>query len=453
MRRAAAVAGLTALSSIAALAAFAVRAEELTGDKAFGDWRSDSPGVVRHIRAQDEPPQSQSSAQFPGTAPRPVAAAPSTLPGFVVQPFAEVKNARQIRIAPNGDIFVARSSSGAVEVLRAQDGASAPTQREVFAQGLRLPYGLAFWPPGPNPQWVYVGEVNRVVRFPYRNGDLKARGEPEVIVPQIAPSTTDHVTRDLEFTPDGKRLIVAVGSATNVSEDMPAKSVEEAQAWDRAMHATGAVWGPEEHRADLLTFDPDGKNEAIYATGIRNCVTVRLEPRTHTPWCAVNERDSLGDNLPFDYVTRVKAGGFYGWPWFYIGDHEDKRPKSQRPDLAAKVIAPDVLIQAHSAPLGLAFYQASRGPAAFPKAYDGDAFVALHGSWNRAKRTGYKLVRVMARNGVPTGAYEDFLTGFVIDDRSVWGRPVGVAEAHDGALLVSDDAGGMIWRITPEKGS
>jgi glucose/arabinose dehydrogenase len=172
-----------------------------------------------------------------------------------------------------------------------------------------------------------------------------------------------------------------------------------------------------------------------------------LQPRTDALWCAVNERDLLGDDLPPDYVTRVRAGAFYGWPWYYLGAHPDPNHKGERPDLAGKVTAPDVLIQTHSAPLGLTFYAAAKGPAAFPAEYRGDAFVALHGSWNRARRTGYKVVRVLLKNGAPTGAYQDFLTGFVASAKGVWGRPVGVAVARDGALLVTDDASGIVWRI------
>ncbi|HSZ51227.1 MAG TPA: PQQ-dependent sugar dehydrogenase [Caulobacteraceae bacterium] len=424
-----------------------------TGTAAMGDWQADAPGVVRHLTATDEPTPSTPSALPASVVARPAGAHPSVPAGFSVQPFAQVKGARQIRVAPNGDVFVAQTNSGSVTVLRATDGASTPSEQSVFVSGLVLPFGIAFYPEGPNPQWVYVAENNRVVRYPYQNGDLKARGAGEVVVAKLSPPGGGHVTRDVDFSKDGRTMFVSVGSGSNVSEEMPGKTLDEAKAYDAEHHALGATWGPEENRADLLRFDPDGKNFAIYATGLRNCVSVRVEPRTGTPWCVVNERDSLGDNLPFDYATTVKAGGYYGWPWWYIGDHEDKRPKNLRPDLAGKAIVPDVLFQAHSAPLGLAFYTARRGVAAFPAEYEGDAFITLHGSWNRAKRTGYKLVRVKVKNGEPTGTYEDFLTGFVVDDKSVWGRPVGVAVAHDGALLVSDDGGGVIWRITPDKGS
>jgi glucose/arabinose dehydrogenase len=194
----------------------------------------------------------------------------------------------------------------------------------------------------------------------------------------------------------------------------------------------------------VLAADPDGKNLRTYATGIRNCSGLAVEPATGAPWCATNERDGLGDNLPPDYATRVQEGGFYGWPWYYIGANEDPRHKGARPDLARYAVAPDVLIQAHSAPLGIAFYRGEM----FPEDVVGDAFVALHGSWNRGKRTGYKVVRLLFEGGQPTGVYEDFLTGFVDSDAAVWGRPVGVVVAADGSLLVSEDGNGTIWRVS-----
>jgi hypothetical protein len=442
---------LVSFAVMAVASGFAAHAQQVrSGDAAMGDWREDAPGVVRHLTIEEMPKPSPPTALPAATVPRPEDAHLSTVAGFAVEPFAQVPGARQIRVAPNGDIFVAQQNAGVITVLRAADGATTPSQQTVFAGGLTIPYGIGFYPAGPNPQWVYIAENNRVVRFPYRNGDMKARGMPEVVVAKLSPVSGHHVTRDIDFSRDGRTMFISVGSGSNVAEEMPAKTLEEAKAWDAERHAVGAAWGPEENRADVLRFDPDGKNEAIFATGIRNCVSLRVEPKTGVPWCVTNERDDLGDNLPFDYATRVKAGGYYGWPWWYMGNHEDKRTKSLRPDLDGKTIVPDVLFQAHSAPLGLAFYN-GRGPAAFPAEYAGDAFVTLHGSWNRAKRTGYKLVRLKLKNGVPTGTYEDFLTGFVVNDRSVWGRPVGVAVAHDGALLVSDDAGGMVWRIAPAR--
>ena len=289
-----------------------------------------------------------------------------------------------------------------------------------------------------------MAERNRVVRLPYARGAVKAGGAPEVVVPQLAPTTMGHSTRDLAFSPDGSRLFVSVGSGSNVAQEMPKKPLAEAQAYDRA-HGLGATWGPEENRADVLSFTPGGRDGKIYATGIRNCVGLAVQPKTGALWCSTNERDALGDDLVPDYVTRVKAGGFYGWPWWYIGDHEEPRLKGERPDLKGRVAVPDLLVQPHSASLGMTFYEA----AMFPPAWRRSAFAAEHGSWNRASRTGPKVIRIpLGSDGAPTGAYEDVLTGFTLDGARVWGRPVAVATAHDGALLVSDDGGNVIWRLS-----
>ncbi len=226
---------------------------------------------------------------------------------------------------------------------------------------------------------------------------------------------------------------------------MRGKSASEIEKWE-AERGLGAAWGDEENRAAVLVFTPEGKDGRIFATGLRNCVGLAVHPRTGEPYCSTNERDGLGDNLVPDYVTRVGERAFYGWPWRYMGDREDPRWKGARPDLAGKVATPDVLIQPHSAPLGMTFYTGT----AFPPGYRDQAFVALHGSWNRSKRTGYKVVRVVMRDGAPTGEYEDFLTGFVIDAGRVWGRPVGVETARDGSLLVSEDANGAIWRVSAQ---
>jgi glucose/arabinose dehydrogenase len=209
-------------------------------------------------------------------------------------------------------------------------------------------------------------------------------------------------------------------------------------------HPLGATWGNEANRADVLAFDPDGKNERIFATGIRNCVSMALTPSDGTLWCSTNERDGLGDNLPFDYITRVREGAFYGWPWYYIGSNEDPRHRNERPDLKDKITIPDVLLQAHSASLGTTFYDGAQ----FPAEYRGSIFAAEHGSWNRSKRTGYKIIRAIVKNGVPTGEYDDFVTGFAINDSEVWGRPVGVAVDKEGALLISEDGSGTIWRVS-----
>jgi len=440
-----------AYASVAAMLmapTLAAHGEVRVGAAAVGDWRDDAPGVVRRIGPGDMPAPyaSHPSAYPPAVVARPDGARPKAPPGFSVGAFARLDHPRQIRVAPNGDIFVAETDVGRVSVLRARDGAASPLASQVFAANLDHPFGIAFYPKGPNPRFVYIANNNAIVRFAYANGDMKARREPESVVARIAATTGGHTTRDVEFTADDTRMLVSVGSSSNLAEGMAPKTLADSRSWE-ALHARGAAWGRDEDRADVLSFNVNGGDKRIYATGIRNCVTLRVSAVTGAPWCAVNERDSLGDDLPPDYVSRIKPGGFYGWPWFYIGAHEDPRKKGQRPDLASDVVTPDVLIQPHSAPLGLTFYTARQGVAAFPASWRGDAFVALHGSWNRAKRTGYKIVRLKVVNGAPTGTYEDFVTGFVVDDRGVWGRPVGVAVAHDGALLFTDDASNTLWRV------
>lgn len=269
-----------------------------------------------------------------------------------------------------------------------------------------------------------------------------ARGAPEIVVPELTHATGGHSTRDLAFAPDGSRMFVSVGSASNAAEGIGRAPPGGLDDW-RAKAPLGAAWGSETARADVLSFAPDGSGAQLFATGIRNCVGLAVQPANGALWCSTNERDGLGDNVPPDYVTRVRAGAFYGWPWYYVGNHEDPRHRGERPDLAGAMTDPDVLLQPHSASLQMGFYTGQQ----FPRAYWGDVFAAEHGSWNRGRRTGYKLVRIHLENGVPTGVYEDFLTGFVVDDDAVWGRPVRVTVAADGALLVSEDGNGTIWRI------
>jgi glucose/arabinose dehydrogenase len=444
---------------IAYLSTLKMPAEASAGSKAApssegdpGDWRHDAPGVVHHITLADLPAPyaTESSGNGPRVVAQPANAALSVPPGFTVRLFASgLSNPRIVRVAPNGDIFVAETSANRIRVLRAADGANTPSDNQIFAEGLDRPFGVAFYPPGNDPQWIYVANNNSIVRFPYQSGDLKASGAAQVIVRRLTQSPGGgHSTRDVAFSPDGKRMYITVGSGSNVAEGMSKKSPEEAARWE-AEHGLGAAWDAEANRADILITDPEGHEPLrTFATGIRNGAGIAVDPTTGELWASTNERDGLGDNLVPDYVTRVKAGGFYGWPWYYMGGHEDPRHAGERPDLAGKTITPDVLLQSHSAPLEMCFYTATTGPATFPAEYRGDVFVAMHGSWNRSSRTGYKVVRVRLKHGVPTGEYVDFLTGFVVDERSVWGRPVGVATAHDGALLVSEDGNGTLWRVS-----
>ena len=413
----------------------------LTGDAAFGGWRDDRPGIRRHFTPQDLPAPfaTEATANSAKRVSRPEDALPQLPQGFAAELIASgLGSPRTVRVAPNGDLFIAESGADQVSVYRLAEGSAQPREKSVFASGLNQPYGIAFYP-AENPQWVYIANTDSVVRFPYKNGDLQASSEPEVIVPEL-PSG-GHWTRDLAFSVDGKTLYVSVGSESNVASGM-VDAPGGLEAWQMAQ-PTGASWGSETDRATVLGCDADGANRRIVATGLRNCSGLALQSATGTLWCAVNERDGLGDNLPFDYATSVSEGAFYGWPWYYIGSHEDPRHAGSRPDLADKVTVPDVLIQPHSAPLGIQFYEGHL----FPAEYRGDAFIALHGSWNRGLITGYKVVRLLFDNGRPTGAYEDFMTGFVLPDGSVWGRPVGVAMAPDGALIVSEDASGTLWRI------
>jgi glucose/arabinose dehydrogenase len=392
----------------------------------FTDYRYEKPGVVRKITLEDLPVPfaTPSAGNGPQVVARPENAWPQVPPGFKVELYASGLNEpRLIRTAPNGDFFVAESRSGEIRVFRGITAEGKPERAEVFATGLNRPFGINFFPPGPDPQWLYVGNTDSVVRFSYKNGDLKAQGPPEHIAD--VPGGDGHWTRDIQFTLDGKKMFVSVGSASNIDDP----------------DTTPA----EKNRADVLEFNPDGSAMRVYAYGIRNCVGLAMNSKTGELWCSVNERDALGDNLVPDYITHVQEGGFYGWPWWYMGGHQDPRHAGRHPELKSKVITPDVILHPHNASLELTFYDGKQ----FPAEYQGDIFAAEHGSWNKSVRVGYELIRVpLHQTGHATGEYEDFMTGFVLDNGHVWGRPVGVTVAQDGSLLVTDDGSKSIWRIS-----
>jgi glucose/arabinose dehydrogenase len=401
------------------------------GRSVFSDYRSDKPGRVHRITLKDLPaPYATKSVNNNAkVAPRPDGAMPTAPSGYAVSLYASgLDNPRLLRTAPNGDTFLAESRTGLIKVFRSKPGVDKAEITEVFASGLKRPFGIAFYPLGNNPQWIYVGNTDSIVRFPYKSGDLKASGPSQVIAANL-PSGGQlpgggHWTRDIAFSQKGDKMFVSVGSLTNV--DDPDENPKE------------------KDRATILEFNPDGTGGRVYVSGIRNAVGIAVHPQTGQLWASVNERDGLGDDLVPDYITRVSDGDFFGWPWFYMGGHWDPRHQGKRPELKDKVKTPDVLIQPHSASLEMVFYSGNQ----FAPAHRDGAFAALHGSWNRELRTGYKVIRVPIKGGAPTGEYEDFLTGFVTPEGQVWGRPVGVTVAADGSLLVSDDGSNSVWRVS-----
>ena len=448
----------------------------LTGQAAFTDWNQQKPGVRHKITLADlpQPKPEESANNSPRLVPRPANAWPIAPPGFKVTLYAGGDSAplqradatehmarsagtftqpRLIRVAPNGDLFLADSGGGSLFVLRGVGADGKATQIEKFATGLDHPFGIAFYP-ADNPKYVYVGNATTVQRFPYHAGDLHATGPAETVVPDIPGYAQltggGHWTRDVTFTKDNQHLLVSVGSGSNVD--------------DPDTHPR------EFHRADVLEYTPDGKFVKVYAYGIRNCVGEAINPTTGQLWCSVNERDDLGNHLVPDYVTSVPEDSFFGWPWYYMGGHRDPRLKDpcangtgpnpqltapltstqakdcKRVDLSSKVKTPDVLVQPHMASLEMVFYPTTKKQ--FPASFNGDAFAAEHGSWNRQNRAGYEVIRIPMKDGHATGEYDDFLTGFVTPEGQVWGRPVGVAVANDGSLFVTDDGTRSVWHVT-----
>jgi glucose/arabinose dehydrogenase len=341
---------------------------------------------------------------------------PTVPAGFHINVFAkDFQYPRFLAVAPNGDIFLADTGAGKVVILRDPQHTGVATQPEVFADGLKRPFGIAF-----HDDYVYVGNTNEVIRFLYDKQTSKRVGQPEHVLD--LPSGGGHFTRTLAISKDGQKLYVSVGSSSNIDLEKDSR------------------------RAAVLVCDPDGKNSRIFASGLRNAVGLGIEPYTGEVWVSVNERDELGDNLPPDYFTSIKDGGFYGWPYSYIGGNVDPRVKPQKPELVAQAIIPDVLLGAHVAPLQFAFYTGTQ----FPESYRGGAFVAEHGSWNRASRAGYQVAFVGFKDGKASADPVPFLNGLVPDPsgKNVNGRPVGVAVAPDGSLLVSDDGAGVVYRVS-----
>jgi glucose/arabinose dehydrogenase len=354
---------------------------------------------------------------------------PTPAPGFAVSLFADnLDNPRLAYVLPNQDILVVEAvrefpdrpqkSANRITLFRDTNGDGKPDLRELFLTGLNMPHGMLLL-----GDWFYVGNTNGVVRYPYRTGQTKIDGKGEKI---LDLPTGGHYTRNLLADPSGKKIYVAIGSASNVDEDNQ--------------------WEKDQRRAAIVEMNADGSGVRIFANGLRNPVGMDWEPQTNRLWTVVNERDLLGDELVPDYLTGVREGAFYGWPFSYFGQNEDPRKKGQRPDLVAKTIKPDYALGSHVAALGLAFY---RGKV-FSQRYSGGAFIGMHGSWNRSKMVGFKVAFVPFADGKPAGPLEDILTGFIADESKfeAFGRPVGVTVAPDGSLLVADDGGGRVWRVS-----
>lgn len=368
-----------------------------------------------------QPFHTESARRFSRVVPQPSNAKLTVPNGFKVNVFAEggFQYPRWMALAPNGDVFVADSRANTVIILRDTNKDGKADERFVFSNKLSQPFGMAF-----HKDWFYVANTDSVVRFRYKSGQTAAEGDPERIVGLTAGGYNQHWTRNVLFSKDGRQMFVSIGSATNVSVEADPR------------------------RAAISVYDPDGKNHRIYAGGLRNPIGLAWNPKTGELWTAVNERDGLGDDLVPDYATSVKEGGFYGWPYSYLGQNEDPRRKGESPEHVKKAIVPDVLFTSHVAALGIQFYTGNM----FPREYQGDAFVAFHGSWNRQKLSGYTVVRIPFddKGRLEGNRYENFVSGWLPDENSneVWGRPVGLLVAADGSLLITDDGGRKIWRIS-----
>lgn len=405
-----------ALSAVGAIALSAAGSNLLASGSA--QVAHSTPRSYRIDAAALPPPNATRSVDNgQSVVPRPPGARLYVAPGFGVALWASgLDNPREIVTAPNGDVLVAESRANRIRILRpGKSGRIA--QRSVLVGGLRQPFGMAFYPPA-NPKWLYVANTDSIVRYPYRPGDLKLAGRPRHILSLPGGGYNQHWTRTIVFSPDGRKLYVAVGSRSNVGIEAPP-------------------------RATIFVCDPDGSDRHTYASGLRNAVGLAFDPIDGRLWAAVNERDRIGDRIPPDFVTAVRSGGFYGWPYSYIGNHQDPR-MPRRPDLERKAIVPDVLLPAHSAALTVLF-----GRGRFGR----DAYVALHGSWNRRDPSGYEIVRVpLDAHGRALGSFQDFVWGWHTSTGKVWGRPVGLTFLNDGSMIVSDDGGNCLWRVTGGRG-
>jgi len=381
-------------------------------------------GFAWQVTAIDlpEPYHTESARNGPRIVDRPSGAELHVPDGFHVEEYASgFSRPRFMTLGPSNELLLSDSgsgrTSGTVYILQDTDGDQSVDQRRALVENLDRPYGLAFW-----ENYLYIAETTSLKRYRY-DTEAMTVGPGEEVVP-MAEFDRGHWTRTVIFDPQGEKMYLSIGSRSNVDAGEP------------------------EWRAAINRFNPDGSGHEIYASGTRNPLGLRFHPGTDVLWATVQERDALGDDLVPDYFTHIEAGGFYGWPYSYTGSHEDPRRAGGRPDLVAKTIVPDLPVQAHSAVMDFWFYTGTQ----FPQRYSGGAFIAYHGSWNRARRTGYKVVYVPFEDGRIAGPPEDFLTGFMIspNSRDVWGRPVGFVELPDGSLLMSEDGGNKIWRISYE---
>ncbi len=402
-----------------------------------------------HSRELPPPHATPSATKFPKVIGWPGGTTPYAPNGFAVDVLAaDIESPRWLYVLPNNDVLVSQArtthlakvppeiqqslreagslgpSPNQITLLRDADGDGRFEMRQVFVSGLNQPFGMAL-----SNNYLYVANTDSVVRFPYKTGDTHLASPGEKIVDLPAGGYNNHWTRNILFSPKGDKLYITVGSQTNVDEE--------------------GLDAKEPHRAAILECNPDGSGLRVFASGLRNPNGLDWAPQTGALWAVVNERDELGDDVPPDFLTSVRSGGFYGWPFSYFGQNEDPRQKGKRPDLVAKAIVPDVPLDAHTASLGLVFYRGS----SFPERYRGGAFIGQHGSWNRSKFSGYRVGFVSFSNGRPTGPIEEFVTGFIASEerREVYGRPVGLAILRDGSLLIADDAGGRVWRVQRSK--